>query len=237
MSHLSNGSQFEKGKSDLGALLKGELLEWLLEGEPWVVYRTLVDLLCRDERDEEVVKARVAISNHPLVKKIFSGLNEDGYWGEPKDIYTWWPKKNTTFWVLPMLADFGFTVEDKRIAVACEYVFSTQLQSGGFGWSPPTKPGDCHSAIIIESLARLGLLRDPRLQRGYEWLVKRNVGMADFGARTLAKLVDRERRSRAVLWLRCLCLGHWLSIQNFETVKLQERAVIFSLDAGRIKGR
>jgi len=154
-------------------LLKEELAEWLLAGEPWVVYRTLHDLLDKDEKDNEVVATKTAVPKHPLVKKIFEGLNKDGYWGKPKDIHTWWPKKDTTFWILPMLADFGFTVEDKRIARACEYVFSTQLQSGGFGWDPPTHAHDCHSAIITESLAKLGLIEDHRLQKAYDWLIKR----------------------------------------------------------------
>jgi len=152
---------------------KKELVEWLLAGEPWVVYRTMTDLLDEDEKEKIVVKSRMAIHKHPLIEKIFLGLNEDGYWGRPKDIHTWWPKKDTTFWLLPVLADFGFTVNDKKIARACEYVFSTQLQSGGFGWDPPTKPGDCHSAILIESLAKLGLLGDSRLQRAYKWIIKR----------------------------------------------------------------
>jgi len=154
-------------------LLNEELMEWLLAGEPWVVYRTLTELLNKDEKDNTVVTAKMAIAQHPFIKKIFAGLNKDGYWGTPKDIHTWWPKKDTTFWILPMLADFGFTIEDKRIARACEYVFSTQLPFGGFGWDPPTHAHDCHSAIIIESLARLGLLGDARLQRAYDWLVKR----------------------------------------------------------------
>ena len=170
---MTKGVRWEKPEPYWRTLLKEELVKWLFDGEPWVVYRALLDLFDDVERHEEVIKARNAIPDHPLVKKIFRGLNEDGYWGKPKDIHTWWPRKDTTFWILPVLADFGFTVEDKRIAAACEYVFGTQLQSGGFGWDPPTKPGDCHTAIIIESLAKLGLLRDPRLQRGYDWLIKR----------------------------------------------------------------
>ncbi len=148
--------------------VREEQVEWLLAGEPWVVYRTLTDLLEKGEKEDQVVRMKKAIRKHPLIRNIFDGLNEEGYWGRPKDIHTWWPKKDSTFWILPVLADFGFTVKDKRIARTCEYVFSTQLQSGGFGWSPPTKPGDCHSAIIIESLARVGLLEDSRLQRAYE---------------------------------------------------------------------
>jgi len=153
--------------------LKKDVLQWLLDGEAWVVYRTLTWLLDKDEKDNSVMTARGAIPNHPLIEKIFVGLNEDGYWGKPKDIHTWWPKKDTTFWILPMLGDFGFTIEDGRIARACEYVFGTQLQSGGFGWDPPTKPSDCHSAIITESLTKLGLIGDSRLQKAYDWLIRR----------------------------------------------------------------
>jgi len=158
---------------DWKTLLGEELVEWLLAGEPWVVYHTLTELLEKDKRDDVVLIARKAIPEHPFIRKIFEGLNKDGYWGKPKDIHTWWPRKDTTFWILPMLADFGFTVEDKRIARTCEYVFSTQLPSGGFGWDPPTHSYDCHTSIITESLAKLGLLEDSRLQRAYEWLIRR----------------------------------------------------------------
>jgi hypothetical protein len=162
-----------KQKGNWRKLLKADSTEWLLTGESWVVYRTLTDLLDTDQKDRAVISARLATREHPFVKRIFAGLNEDGYWGKPKDIHTWWPRKNTTFWLLPIFADFGFTVQDNRIARACEYVLSTQLQSGGFGWDPPTKTGDCHSAIIIESLAKLGLLQDARVRRAYKWLVNR----------------------------------------------------------------
>jgi hypothetical protein len=153
--------------------LTEKTLEWLLEGEPWVVYRTLTHILGKGEKNREVLRVKESISNHPLIKNIFNRLNKAGYWGTPKDIHTWWPRKDTTFWLLPVLADFGFTRDDKKIAKVCEYVFSTQLPSGGFGWDPPNKPGDCHSAIIIESLTKMGFLRDRRLQKSYDWLIQR----------------------------------------------------------------
>lgn len=173
-------------------LLKGDLMDWLIGGEPWVVYRTLIDLLDKDEMDGAVSKAKMAIPAHPLIKRVFGGLNQDGYWGGPSDIHTWWPRKETTFWILPILADFGFNVEDEKIARACEYVLSTQLSSGGFGWSPPTWPGDCHSAIITESLSKLGLLRDPRVQRAYEWLIKRKRMDGGFWCKDTGQ-IDRLR--------------------------------------------
>jgi hypothetical protein len=153
--------------------VEANLEEWLLTGEPWVVYRVLTDIIGRNEKDKTVARARDAVYNHPLMESIFSKVNSDGYWGKPKDIHTWWPRKDTTFWILPVLADLGFTAEDRRIARACEYIFSTQLDSGGFGWDPPSKPGDCHTSIITEALAKLGYLEDPRLQKAYEYLINR----------------------------------------------------------------
>jgi hypothetical protein len=71
-----------------------DTMDWLLEGEPWVVYHTLTDLLDKSEANDEVVVAKSAISRHPLIKKIFDRRNADGYWGNAKGIHTWWPKKD-----------------------------------------------------------------------------------------------------------------------------------------------
>jgi hypothetical protein len=153
--------------------LKRDPTDWLLRGEPWTVYRTLVDLQGLEASDARAKTALENVWNHDLIAGIMSRRNRHGYWGSPKDIHTWWPRKDSTFWMLPVLADFGFTNEDERIAAACEYVFSAQLGSGGFGWDPPDRPGDCHTAIIIESLAKLGYLKDPRLRKAYDYLVSR----------------------------------------------------------------
>lgn len=99
--------------------------------------------------------------------------NADGYWGRPQDIYKWWPRRDSTFWVLGMLADFGFRKDDEGIAIAAEYVLSTQLSCGAFGWGPPATPGDCFTGILTESLAKLGYGSDPRLAKAYGWLARR----------------------------------------------------------------
>jgi prenyltransferase beta subunit len=203
-------------------LLKEELVEWLLAGEPWVVYRTLTDLMDEEDKDKVVATARMAIPKHHLIRKIFEGLNENGYWGRPKDIHTWWPKKDTTFWLLPVLADFGFTVEDKRIAGACEYVFSTQLQSGGFGWDPPTKPSDCHSVILIESLAKLGLLRDLRLEKAYDWLIRRQRLDGGFWCKNTGQIGGPREKEPSCAMATMFVLGALaqnLKLQNSEIAK------------------
>jgi len=212
------------------ALLKDDLLDWLLSGDPWAVYRTLIDLLERGEGDDRVLAARLSIAEHPLIKKIFEGINQNGYWGSPKDIHTWWPRKDTTFWLLPILADFGFTIEDKRIARACEYVLGTQLPSGGFGWSPPTWSGDCHSSIIIESLVKLGLLRDPRIQRAYEWLIKRQRIDGGFWCKDTARIGGPREKEPSCAMATMFVLGALAQNPDLRDSEVAVRGVDFMFE-------
>lgn len=154
-------------------ILQSIPIDWLLNGEPFVKYRTLIDLLDKDRKDKEVLAVENLVSKHKLVKQIFAKQNEDGYWGTPADIYKWWPKKDTTFWLLDVLADFGFKKDNKKIACAGEYVFSTQHSKGSFGCAPPHKPYDCYTGILTESLAKLGYTEDARLNKAYDWLIQR----------------------------------------------------------------
>ena len=38
-------------------MVEKELLQWLIDGEPWVIYRTQLDLLGKNGGDAEVVAA------------------------------------------------------------------------------------------------------------------------------------------------------------------------------------
>jgi len=218
-------------------LLKKELTEWLLTGEPWVVYRTLTDLMDKSEKDNTVATAKRAIPEHPLIKKIFNGLNKDGYWGTPKDIHTWWPKKDTTFWILPMLTDFGFTVEDKGVVRACEYVFSTQLPFGGFGWDPPTHAHDCHSAIIIESLARLGLLGDSRLQKAYDWLIRRQRLDGGFWCKDTGQIGGPRQKEPSCAMAAMFVLGALAQNSKLKNGEVARKGVDFLFECWQNRGK
>ena len=217
--------------------LKEELPKWLLAGEPWVVHRTLTDLLDKDVRDKAVVAAKKAVPQHPFIKKIFRGLNKEGYWGTPKDIHTWWPKKDTTFWILPMLADFGFTTEDTRISRACEYVFSTQLPQGGFGWDPSNQAFDCHSAIIAESIARLGLLEDSRLQRVYDWLIKRQRLDGGFWCKNTGQIDGPREEEPSCAMATMFVLGALAQNHKLRNGKVAKKGVDFLFECWKNRGK
>jgi hypothetical protein len=218
-------------------LLKEGPLEWLLAGEPWVIYRTLTHLLGRSEKNKEVVKVKDSIRDHPFIQKIFKGLNQEGYWGTSKDIHTWWPKKDTTFWILPVLADFGFTRVDKRIAKACEYVFSAQLTSGGFGWDPPTKPGDCHTAIIVESLSKMGFLKDRRLQKSYKWLIQRQRLDGGFWCKDTGLIGGPREKEPSCALATTFVLGALAQNPKYKNNQVVKSGIDFLLNCWKNQGK
>jgi len=51
-----------------------EIIRWLLEGEPWIAYRTRVDLLHQSETEPEVLRARNAMLQHPNIQSLLAEL-------------------------------------------------------------------------------------------------------------------------------------------------------------------
>jgi hypothetical protein len=49
-----------------------DCIPWLLEGLPWVQYRTRLDLLHEPEGSPQVASARTAMLAHPQVQALFA---------------------------------------------------------------------------------------------------------------------------------------------------------------------
>jgi hypothetical protein len=151
---------------------------WLLEsGEPWTRYRTLVDLLGRPEDDAEVQAARAEIVDHPRVQALIARLQD---WPGP-------PLKRHNdakhpFNALPVLADFGLTLDDGGLSPIVERMLAQQHPDGPlqtiveiperFGGSGRPELGWslCDATVNLYSLARLGLAGHPAVQRAADHL-------------------------------------------------------------------
>lgn len=185
---------------------------WLLEGPAFVRYRALVDVLGRPRKGEEARQARAAVPKEPAVRHILEQRNNAGYWGTPDDIFKWWPKQSTTFWVLGVLADFGLTRRDSGIERACEYVFSTQLPCGAFGLRPPPTPYECFTGVLAGALGRLGYLGDERLDHACRWLTSRQRNDGGFWCKNTGQPGGpREREpscALASLWVLSALTAH-----------------------------
>lgn len=212
-------------------------VEWLMNGEPFVKYRTLTDLLGRNQGEKEVLAVEQSITQHKLIKQIFDRQNKGGYWGTPQDIYKWWPKKDTTFWLLGVLADFGLKKDYKKIAQAGEYVFSTQHSKGGFGCAPPLRPYDCYTGILTESLAKLGYQDDVRLKKAYDWLMQRQRRDGGFWCKNSGQ-PGRPRELEPSCAYGALCVLGALAVNpELKNNKITKKTVKFLLKGWAKRGK
>jgi hypothetical protein len=212
-------------------------IDWLLDGEPFVRYRTLTDLLGKRRHDRDVVAARNSIATYEPIRRILERQHPAGYWGCPTDIYKWWPKKDTTFWLLGILADFGLERDHHRVAGACEYVFTTQLPGGGFGWAPPPTPADCFTGILVESLAKLGYADDPRLQRAYGWLLDRQRLDGGFWCKNTGQPGGPRAGEPSCAFATLCVVGAIAHNPQLKNAKTGKRALQFLLKCWENRGR
>ena len=52
------------------------ILDWLLEGEAWIAYRTRIDLLAQSEQDPQVISARNAMLMDEKMNNLLSELSD-----------------------------------------------------------------------------------------------------------------------------------------------------------------
>ena len=106
-------------------------IDWLLEKQnPSIRYLTLTELLGTDSTDPEVKEAKKAIHTSNIVSTIFSKQNREGFWQDRDNPYL--PKYRSTYWQIMMLGQLAVDKSDERVRKACEFVFSLQLEEGGF---------------------------------------------------------------------------------------------------------
>lgn len=143
-------------------LLNADPTEWLLQGEPWVQYNTLKDLLGKKGDAPDVIKAKKALLTHPHVQQLITTVTD-------------WPPyplkrhndANHPLHKLAVLADFGITVTD-GIDTLCQKVLSHQVEGafqipmvipthfGGSG-TPELLWMACDTPVILYALLKMGV--------------------------------------------------------------------------------
>ncbi len=151
--------------------LNGDPLPWLLEeSNPSVRYWALRDVLGRPADDADVVVARVAIGNQPLVRELFARQQPAGHWGDDATKpYT----ADGTLGVLALLHMLG-VAPDERTAAGCDaFLRHGQHDTGGFSMVATRRSGifPCTTGEHLPFLVYFGLADDPRLQSAFTFLV------------------------------------------------------------------
>jgi hypothetical protein len=173
-----------------------KVVDWLLEGDPWVMYRARVDLLCQPEDDPQVAVARQAMLAHPQIRALLAELSE---WPGP-------PLKRHNdathlLHKLAFIADVGLRVGDPGVDGIIERVLAHQSAQGPFQVvvNIPTHFGGsgqdeanwalCDAPLVLYALVKFGLSDDPRVQAAVEYLASlvRDNGWPCAGAPEMGK--------------------------------------------------
>jgi hypothetical protein len=170
---LHNNTSYTAGANPLK-----ETIEWLLEGEPWVEYRTRVDLLCQSESNLKVAHTRKEMINHPKVQSLLEELKD---W--PGTVISSHKSAGQPFHKLSFVADLGLRKGDPYIDEIVGKVFEHKSAEGPFQL-PTNIPKHfggsgsdewawalCDAPIVVYSLARFGFGKEEQVQRAVKYMV------------------------------------------------------------------
>jgi hypothetical protein len=152
--------------------------QWLLDSdEPWTRYRTLVDLLDRQEDDPQVQDARAAMLAHPQVQALVATA---ATWGaRPLKRHN---DASHPIYAFSTLADFGLRADDPGIGAVVGRVLAHQSTEGAFETvvNLPARFGGsgedewswmaCDAPTLLYTLLSMGLGCDERVHQATEHL-------------------------------------------------------------------
>lgn len=144
-------------------------LAWLLDmEEPAVRAMALVQELGRAPDDPDVAAARAGSFVRGGVARLLDGLAATD---DLDSVYT--PKYTATFHRVVALAEMGASGEEPRLAAAFERILAVRARDdGGIGRSAGHL---CSTGNVVRAGLLLGRGDDPRVQRGLQWLLDRQL--------------------------------------------------------------
>lgn len=153
--------------------------QWLLDGDPWVEYRTRLDLLNQPGKGTEVAKAREKMLAHPQILGLISDFSR---WGE--EVVSNHKSAGMLIHKLVFLADIGMTIEDPGVSRIADRILEHTAENGviqvpvnipvHFGGTGKTSWSWtlCDTPSIFYALGRMGLRNNSGLLQGMEALRK-----------------------------------------------------------------
>jgi hypothetical protein len=151
--------------------LSPQVTNWLLDGPPWVEYRTRIDLLGQSESDPDVTAARLAMLADQQVKALVKGLHA---W--PGGTLKRHNDADHALHKLAFLADLGLRATDAPLEPVIARVLAHQAKEGAFQImvNIPTHFGGsgeddlqwmlCDFPTTLYALFKLGLGDDTRVE-------------------------------------------------------------------------
>ena len=110
------------------------------------------------------------------INTILDAMHADGYWENDGPGYL--PKYRSSAWSLILLSQLGASIrQDPRIQLACKHYLDQAMTEGGVISTSGTPGGtvDCLQGNILAAMTLLDY-KDPRIQKGYEWMARTVTG-------------------------------------------------------------
>lgn len=131
--------------------------------------------------------------------RIFESQKPNGGWCKKK--YEGHPRWENTHYIVETLRNaihlynFGCSLEDEGVQKLSEFLFSTQTKEGDFRGAYLNEYAPTYHALTLETLCLFGLDDDPRVQKGFRWLLrnKQDKGGWVIPYRTISKAELRNR--------------------------------------------
>jgi hypothetical protein len=153
-------------------------VDWLLEGEPWVEYRTRLDLLGQTGNDPQVMSSRNLMLANAQVQDLVAELS-----GWPWTVISSHKSAGQPFHKLTFIADLGLSIHDPGLDPIVARILEGQSPEGPFAlpMNIPTHFGGmgqdrsawalCDAPLIIYALAKFGLSCEPSVESAIGYLV------------------------------------------------------------------
>ncbi|HBG74955.1 MAG: hypothetical protein A2X25_07365 [Chloroflexi bacterium GWB2_49_20] len=154
-------------------------VDWLLVGEPWVEYRTRLDLLGQSENDQQVNSSRKSMLANAQVQNLVTELS-----GWPGTVISSHKSASQSFHKLTFIADLGFTVHDPGVDTIVARILEHQSAEGPFQlpMNIPTHYGGsghnqwawalCDAPLIVYALVKFGVSNEPAVKSAIEYLIE-----------------------------------------------------------------
>jgi hypothetical protein len=154
-------------------------IDWLLEGEPWIGYRTRRDLLGQSEQDIQVKSARGSMLANSLVQNLLTELSR---W--PGTVISSHKSAGQSFHKLTFVADLGLKFNDPGMDKIIPRILKHQSIEGPFQLTVniPVHYGGtgqdqgawalCDAPLIVYALAKFGLMCEPSVKTAISYLVE-----------------------------------------------------------------
>ncbi len=151
-----------------------EVVSWLLQGDPAVVWQVQRDLLGRAEATWAKTRRRVAREGWGA--RLLSHRADDGRWGG--GLYQ--PKWTSTFYTLRLLTHLGLAPNHPSARSSCRLLLDEGVkESGGVSLWSTGWTDTCVTAMLLSMACYFGFAEDERCARMRAWLLGEQ--MADGG--------------------------------------------------------